>query len=145
MNRGDLTDKQWQRLVAHVPPQKPRTGRPNLDHRQIINGILWVLRTGAPWRDVPECYGPWSTVYSRFYCWQKAGSWVRILAHLQADADAAHTLDWAIHYVDSTVVRAHQSTPAAEALGRSQGGFSSKVHVRIEGQGRLMTLFLTGA
>jgi transposase len=150
MNRGDLTDKQWKRLATHIPPQKPQTGRPNLDHRQIINGILWVLRTGAPWRDLPERYGPWSTVYSRFYRWQKAGIWERIFTHLQAEADAANTLDWAIHDADSSVVRAHQhaagahhSTPAAEALGRSQGGFSTKVHVRIEGQGRRMTLVLT--
>src|SRR5687768_5978897 len=67
MKRKDLTDMQWERLQPLLPPQKPRTGRPNLDHRRLVNGILWLLRTGAPWRDVPDHYGPWRTVASRFY------------------------------------------------------------------------------
>ncbi len=61
MGRFDLTDRQWQRLEPLLPPQRPRTGRPNDDHRRIVNGILWVLRTGAPWRDLPERYGPGAT------------------------------------------------------------------------------------
>ena len=73
MKRQDLIDTQWERLQPLLPPQKPRTGRPNLDHRWIVNGILWLLRTGAPWRDVPERYGPWRTVASRFYRWCRAG------------------------------------------------------------------------
>jgi transposase len=56
-----------------LPPQKPKVGRPAENHRRIINGILWIDRTGAPWRDLPERYGPWRTVASRFYRWQKAG------------------------------------------------------------------------
>ena len=67
MRRGDLTDEQWQRLEPLLPPEKPRTGRPNEDHRQILNGILWIHRTGAPWRDLPRRYGPMGTVSSRFY------------------------------------------------------------------------------
>src|SRR5687767_15968546 len=63
--RYELTDAQWARLEPLLPPQKPRTGRPNDDHRRIVNGILWVLRTGAPWRDLPERYGPVGTVSSR--------------------------------------------------------------------------------
>jgi transposase len=80
MRRHDLTNEQWQRLEPLLPPQKPRTGRPNSDHRAIINGILWILRTGAPWRDMPERYGSWSTVYSRFQRWRKAGIWDRVPA-----------------------------------------------------------------
>jgi transposase len=94
MKRHDLTDRQWSRLVALLPPQRPRTGRPNHDHRRIINGILWRLKTGVPWRDLPERYGPWETVYSRFRRWQRAGIWDRVLAALQAEADAAGRLDW---------------------------------------------------
>jgi transposase len=58
MNRGDLTNEPWERLHPLLPPQKPRIGRPGRDHRTILNGILWILRTGAPWRDLPERYGP---------------------------------------------------------------------------------------
>ena len=83
IGRGDLSDIQWGKLKTLLPPQKPKTGRPALDHRQIINGILWILRTGAPWRDLPPCYGVHCTVSSRFYPWRKAGVWDEILAKLQ--------------------------------------------------------------
>src|SRR4051795_13001811 len=88
MGRGDLTDKQWERLEPHLPPKKPKRGRPNTDHRRIINGILWIDRTGAPWRDLPERYGPWRTVASRFYRWRKAGVWERVLKALQRRKEA---------------------------------------------------------
>jgi transposase len=114
MNRGDLTNEEWEKLQPLLPPQKQKTGRPALDHRQVINGILWVLRTGAPWRDMPERYGIWSTVSSRFYRWRKAGTWERILKELQEKADAANQLDWQIHYVDGTVIRAHQHAAGAK-------------------------------
>jgi transposase len=73
MGRFDLNDRQWARLEPLLPPQRPRTGRPNHDHRRIVSGILWALRTGAPWRDLPERYGPVGTVSSRFYRWREAG------------------------------------------------------------------------
>jgi transposase len=114
MKRHELTDRQWERLAPLLPPQKPATGRPNHDHRQVLNGILWRLKTGVPWRDLPERYGPWQTVYSRFRRWQRAGIWNRILAALQADADAAGQLDWDLHFVDGTVVRAHQHAAGAK-------------------------------
>src|SRR5215217_2713253 len=106
MERFDLTDRQWRRLEPLLPPQRPRTGRPNDDHRRIVNGILWVLRTGAPWRDLPERYGPVGTVSSRFYRWREAGVWDRALAALQAAADAKGRIDWDLHFVDATIVRA---------------------------------------
>ena len=114
METSALTDAQWERLRPLLPPQKPRTGRPNKDHRTVINGILWVLRTGSPWRCLPERYGSWKTVSSRFYRWQKAGVWDRILAELQRRADSAGQLDWSLHFVDSTVVRAHQHAAGAK-------------------------------
>jgi transposase len=141
-SRAELTDAQWERLLPFLPPQRPRTGRPARDHRTILSAILWVLRTGAPWRDLPERFGPWATAWSRFRRWTAAGVWARILGVLQRDADAAGHLDWAIHYVDGTVVRAHQHAAGAqggqahEALGCSRGGFSSKVHLRAEGGGK---------
>lgn len=111
---------------------------------------MWVLRTGAPWRDLPERFGPWATAWSRFRRWTAAGIWTRVLAVLQRDADAAGEIDWATHFVDGTVVRAHQHAAGAvggqehEALGRSRGGFSTKVHVRAEGGGKPLAFVLSG-
>jgi transposase len=114
MNRGDLTNSQWERLQPLLPPQTPKTGRPAHDHRTIINGILWILRTGAPWRDRPERFGPWRTVVSRFYRWQRVGIWGQLLAAVQAQADAAGQLNWDLHYIDGTIIRAHQHAAGAK-------------------------------
>ena len=118
MGRGDLTDQQWQQLQPLLPPQKPTTGRPAKDHRTIINGILWVLRTGAPWRDLPERYGPWPTVASRFYRWRQDGRWERLLASVQQQSNIRGKVNWELHYVDGTIVRAHQH--AAGARGKTR-------------------------
>ena len=112
--RGELTNEQWAQLAPLLPPEKPKTGKPNKDHRAVLNGILWKLRTGAPWGDLPERYGPWSTVYSRFWRWQRAGVWDRLFAAVQRQADAAGQLDWAVHFVDGTVIRAHQHAAGAK-------------------------------
>ena len=93
MNRGDLTNEQWEKLAPLLPPLKPHTGRTNNDPRPIINGILWILRTGAPWADLPPCYGPRGTVSSRSYRWRKAGLWDRLFAAVQQQADAEGRLD----------------------------------------------------
>jgi transposase len=114
MNRHELTDEQWERLAPLLPPTKPATGRPNHDHRRILNGILWRLTTGVPWRDLPERYGPWKTVYSRYRRWQQGGIWDRILSALQAQADAEGRVDWDLHFVDGTVVRAHPHAAGAK-------------------------------
>jgi transposase len=107
MNRKELTDQQWERLQPLLPPRAKR-GRPRQPDRQILSGILWVLRTGAPWRDVPERYGKPMTIYHRYWQWRKEGHWDVIFAAVQQHADAQGGLDWSIHYVDGTVVRAHQ-------------------------------------
>jgi transposase len=114
MHRRDLTNTQWERLQPLLPPQKPQTGRPSVDHRRILNGILWILRTGAPWRDLPERYGPWRTVASRFYRWQRAGIWSQLFAAVQAQADAAGQLNWDIHDIDGPMIRAHQHAAGAK-------------------------------
>jgi transposase len=103
-------------------PRRQRAGRHRSgggrwrDHRQVINGILFRVRTGVPWRDIPERYGPHQTLYKRFARWEADGTWARIEAMLQTDADAAGDLGWDGH-VDSTVVRAHQ-----HAAGAAKGG-----------------------
>jgi transposase len=119
-HRGDLTDAQWRRLAALLPPEKPWTGKPSKAHRTIIDGILWKLRTGAPWRDLPGRYGPWSTVYSRFWRWQRAGLWDRLFAAVQEQADAAGEVDWSVHFVDGTVIRAHQHAAGARGGTRKR-------------------------
>jgi len=115
-NRGDLTNEQWERLKGLLPLQKPRTGRPAEDHRRIMNGMLWVLRTGAPWRDLPERYGKWTTIYSRFQRWRKSGTWERVFAQLQTALDQDSNVDWEIHYIDSTTVRAHPHAAGAKKV-----------------------------
>ena len=114
MERNGLTDAQWELLLPLLPAQKPPTGRPANDHRMVINGILWVLRTGSPWRSLPERYGSWKTVSSRLYRWTRAGVWDRVLSALQRQADAEGRLDWSLHFVDSTVVRARQHAAGAK-------------------------------
>ncbi len=119
-HRHELTDEQWQQLQPLLPPEKPQTGKPNLPHRTIVNGIIWRLKTGAPWRDLPERFGKWATVYSRFRRWQRAGIWDRVLAALQSAGDAAGRLDWEVHFVDGTVIRAHQHAAGARKKGTSK-------------------------
>ena len=116
MNRGNLTKEQWEQLEPVLPPQKPHTGRPALDHQKVMNGILWVLRTGAPWRDLPERYGKWTTIYSRFQRWRKQGVWDRILAELETIKSREKEIDWEIHLIDGSVVRAHQHAAGAKKV-----------------------------
>ncbi|WP_344653720.1 IS5 family transposase, partial [Cryptosporangium japonicum] len=106
MARGDLTNAEWEVLSALLPPAKPG-GRPPRPRRQVIDAIRWRIRTGAPWRDLPERYGPWETAYGLFRDWQRDGTWAQIVADLQSRAQARGLITWDVS-VDSTVVRAHQ-------------------------------------
>ena len=109
--RADLTDAQWAVLGPLLPGG--RRGRPP-EHakRTLIDGIRWRVRAGAPWRDVPEDYGPWQTVYGLFRRWQRNGTWRAVLAGLQGRADAEGLITWDVS-VDSTVARAHQHAAGA--------------------------------
>ncbi len=112
--RYELTDEQFDRIERLLPPRVgPSGGRPWNDHRRIIDGIFWVLRSGAPWRDVPERYGPWQTVYDRFNFWRKDGTWQWILSHLQAALDAAEGIEWSMFCIDGTHVRAARCAAGA--------------------------------
>ena len=118
MARGDLTDKEWARWEPLLPPQKPaEPGGQYRDHRQVINGILWVLRTGAPWRDLPERYGPWGTCYSRFRRWSEQGIWKRVLEQLQGQEDACANLHWHEAALDSSSIKAHPHAAGAPKKG----------------------------
>lgn len=116
MARGDLTDTQWDRLAPLLPGSK-KPGRPPIwTRRQLVDGIRFRTRTGVPWRDVPERYGPWGRVYDLFRRWQQDGTWQSILAELQVQADAKELITWDIN-IDSTVCRAHQHAAGARKRG----------------------------
>ncbi|MBY3757579.1 IS5 family transposase [Azospirillum formosense] len=142
-----LTDAMWRRLLPLLPPQKPRTGRPSLDHRYFLEAVLWLARTGAPWRDLPVDVMNWRTAWRRLQRWTAAGIWGRIVAELRAMAPNA---GWDAHLLDSSVIRAHAHAAGArhksgeQALGRSRGGFSTKLHLRADAEGRPVALHLTG-
>ena len=118
--RKDLTDAQWQ-LLEPLLPATSVLGRPPIwTRRQLINGIRWRTRTGAPWRDVPERYGSWQSIYGLFRCWQRDGTWARVWSRLQQLGDAAGLITWDVS-VDSTVARAHQHAAGARKRGTSSG------------------------
>jgi transposase len=114
--RFELTDAEYAVIEPLLPDRTPQRGGRWRDHRQVINGILFRVRTGVPWRDVPDRYGPWETLYKRFARWEEDGTWARVEAHLQTRADAAGELDWHGH-ADSSVVRAHQHAAGAQKEG----------------------------
>ncbi|MDF3299457.1 IS5 family transposase [Streptomyces tropicalis] len=149
MGRGDLTDEQWA-VLEPLLPKGVRAGRPPVwARRQLIDGIRFRVRTGVPWRDVPVEYGPWGRVYDLFRRWQRTGTWHRIFTRLQTLADAKGAITWDLS-VDSTVCRAHaagarkqgdlQKEPPGgvfaelrdHGLGRSRGGFATKLHLAVE-------------
>lgn len=110
-DRHDLTDQEWALLEPLLPDLGPRKARPWKDHRQVVNGVLWRTRTGSPWRDLPESYGCWKTVYNRHRRWSADGTWARVLSELQRGCDLAEAR-WVVA-VDSTVVRAHHHAAGA--------------------------------
>ncbi|HVV12025.1 IS5 family transposase [Amycolatopsis sp.] len=160
--RHDLTDAQWAVLEPLLPaPSRP--GRPSRwTKRQLIDGIRWRIRVGAPWRDIPPDYGSWSAVYALFRRWQRDGTWAVLLTALQTIADAAGRITWDVS-VDSTTARAHQHAagarkrgicrpsrlvgsagePADHALGRSRGGLTTKVHLGCEQGQKPLSILLT--
>ena len=117
MGRGDTSDAQW-RLIEPLLPKQKRGGKWN-DHRLMFDGILWVLRTGAPWRDLPERYGKWGSVYHRFNRWKKDGTIDRILKALRIRLDKNGYIDWDLWCVDGSNVRA--SRAAAGASKKAKG------------------------
>src|SRR5471030_1629844 len=124
--RYELSDYE-STAIKPMLPNKPR-GVPRVNDRRVLNGIFWVLRSGAPWRDLPETYGPRTTCYNRFVRWRRAGVWDRIMDALAAGHDAA------VQMIDTSVVRVHQHGACIadnnhQGTGRSWGGLTSKIHV----------------
>lgn len=106
MGRYDLSEAEW-RLIEPLLPNKPR-GVARVDDRRVINGIFYVLRTGSPWRDLPERYGPYTTVYNRYNRWAKAGVWLRVFEAFAVRSPQSMQL------LDSSIIRAHQHAAGAK-------------------------------
>ncbi|MFI5819443.1 IS5 family transposase [Streptomyces rishiriensis] len=154
MRRHELTDQEWELLAPLIP--RAATGRPRAEDRQVVNGMVYKIRTGISWRDLPERYGSWQTVYTRFRRYALDGVFTRALRQIQARADAAGDIDWLVQ-IDSTIVRAHQHAAATgrkggptdrtnrndHALGRSRGGLTTKIHLACDGRGRPLAILLT--
>ncbi|MCH8092729.1 MAG: IS5 family transposase [Proteobacteria bacterium] len=141
MARFDLSDFEWV-LIEPLLPNKPR-GVPRVDDRRVINGIFYILRTGSPWRDLPERYGPYTTVYNRYNRWAKAGVWLRVFEALSEQSPDS------LHLIDSSIVRAHQHAAGGKkggpdhAIGRSRGGLSTKIHAVVDARGLPVRFVLT--
>ena len=122
MSRGDLTEEGWRLIEPLLPAERGRWGRPAQDNRKYVNGMLWVLRTGAPWRDLPEKYGNWNSVYRRHVRWRNLGGWEAVLAALSGSLaeDTAYS-------IDSTIIRGH-----AQAAGAKGGRPKRRLVVRGE-------------
>jgi transposase len=122
-------------MDRHQPmlPNKPRGVR-RVNDRRVLNGIFWVLRSGAPWRDLPKNYGPYTTCYNRFVRWRRAGVWDQIMDALTAAHDAA------VQIIDTSVVRVHQHGACVadnkqQRMGRSRGELTSKIHAVVDANG----------
>lgn len=156
-SRHDLTDQEYQRIELLLPPERSRQpGRPYKSHRLVLCGIAWILATGSPWRDLPEhVFGPWKTIYNRYRRWVAQGLFEQLWQTLLWHKDEQGQLHRELFCVDATIVRAHQSAAGARhdtkhpnepddhALGRSQGGFSTKIHLLIDAVGAVVQVLLT--
>ena len=137
--RHALSDDQWKRIAPLLPQPTSRRGRPATDQRRVLNGILWLLKTGAPWRDLPfERFGPWKTIYNTFCRWRDANVWQHVVSELERDAAFRNDVNWKLHYVDSTIVRAHQ-----HAANIKRG--TSKQSVAVEAETQQKSMFVSKA
>ncbi|QXH49595.1 IS5 family transposase [Pseudomonas fakonensis] len=151
--RYELSDEHWG-IVADLFATNQRTGRPRVDDRLMLNGVLWVLCSGAAWRDMPERFGPWSTVYQRFRDWRNQGTFGQMLKRLHVKLNAEGLIDLDTWCIDSTAVKATRASsgagkkgaeePADHALGRSRGGLTTKIHMVCDARGVPLHFTLSG-
>lgn len=120
--RYELTDKGWERIEPLLPKQT--RGGKWADHRTVLNGMFWVLNSGAPWRDMPDRYGRWETVYGRFRRWTDEGLIDRILERLHVSLDEEGRIDWSVFDVDGSSIRAHVSAAGGAESSKKNGSKS---------------------
>ena len=142
MPRRILSDSQWARVVLLLPGKDGDPGRSARDNREFLEAVLWIARTGAPWRDLPDEFGLWNSVFQRFRRWARKGVFERVFEELSVDADFEYVL------IDGTIVRLHQHGAGAkggtrsQAIGRSRGGPSTKISVMVDALGNLVEFVL---
>lgn len=113
MKRHEISEEEWAILAPVIPKSKAKTGRPASDRRTMLDGALWILSTGAQWRDLPERFGPWQTVYGTFNTWRSDGVFDAILNALHLRLDRDGKIDWDLWCIDGTSVRASRSAAGA--------------------------------
>lgn len=143
MTQYEITNEEWERIKDLLPSERTgQRGRPSKDNRTILNGILWLLKSGAQWRLVPECYGKRSTIYDRFASWRDKGVLEDLFQALAQDADK-ETIS-----IDSTSIKVHQISnggkPKEEkTVGRSRGGLNTKIHTLVDALGNPLRFLLS--
>jgi transposase len=143
MTRYRLRDDQWERIKDMLPGKVGDVGATARDNRRFVEAVLYRYRAGIPWRDLPERFGDWKNTHRRFSRWAEKGVWQRLFEHLAADADNEYAM------IDSTIVRAHQHSAGApkkdddQAIGRSKGGLSTKIHALVDALGNPLSFLLT--
>jgi transposase len=126
MRRYELEDHQWEKISDLFPSNDSKRGAPWKDHRKMLNGMFWILCSGAPWRDLPSRYGKWKTVYDRFRRYRIDGTFDRILARLQLALNEQGLIDYSLWEVDSTTVRAHKSAAGAKKKQINRGAYTGR-------------------
>ena len=145
MRRHALRDDQWQKIEPHLPGREGHVGATAKDNRLFVEAVLYRYRTGIPWRDLPERFGDFRVIHTRFSRWARAGVWEKFFQFLAEDADNEYAM------LDATIVRAHQHSAGArkkepeedQALGRSKGGVSTKIHAMCDALGNPIGFYLT--
>lgn len=108
LRRHELAEEEWERIRPHLPQKSEKRGRPAKDPRILINAMLWILSTGAPWRDLPSYYGPWKTVFNTYRRWTISGVWQAVYDALLEGSTLSSPVEWTILQMDSTTCKAHQ-------------------------------------
>jgi transposase len=143
MHRYELSDQEWD-LIKDLFPAKPiGRGRPGKSPREILNAVFWLLRSGAPWRDLPSRYGSWKTVYHRFNAWRKDGTFDKILESLQIRLDQEGYIDWDLWCVDGSSVRASRAAAGAGKKGAPKSPPTTHWVARAADSGASSTWLLT--
>ncbi|MCF1475394.1 IS5 family transposase [Agrobacterium vitis] len=143
LERLILRDDQWDRISRHIIGDARTRGSSGRDNRMFVEAVLWIARTGSPWRDLPEVFGDWNSVFRRFSRWSQKGVWWRVFEAMSDDRDFEYLI------IDSTIIRAHQHASGAkkgfedQALGRSRDGLSTKIHMAVRGLGCPVRFILT--